>query len=189
MKAIVILCAIVSHNAYSQVKNDSVIFWSSSQLLMWSDFQGSSDSVHHTFSGRRSKAISATGIKFFYIGGKPNQKCYKLKALFYCSESWRTGTSEALLNHERGHFNLTEICARRLRKHLLKLSESCEKISLDIELELALDWYDSANEKYDQQTVYGINEINQNVWDNNIRNDLLEMNAYSDLIVMCSCNK
>jgi hypothetical protein len=92
-------------------------------------------------------------------------------------------------NHERGHFDLTGICARRLRKHLLKLSESCENISLDIELNLALDWYDSISKMYDRETQFGTNRVDQNIWSKKISDDLLELDNYADQIVVCLCNR
>ncbi len=187
MRLIFVICLVLSYPTYSQVMDEPIRLWSSSNLIEWSDFLGRPDTIHHTFNGRKSKAVSATGIKFFSSESLGNKSCYELKSIFYCNESWKTATSEALLAHERGHFDLTEICARKLRRRLLELTELCKEVSLDAELDLALDCYDSISDEYDQQTFYGTNSTSQNIWSQKIANELLELNAYSDTVI-CSCN-
>lgn len=176
---------ILSLNVYSQVRDDSTILWSSSERIKWSDFRGKCDSVHRTFNGRFSKALSATGLKFFVVENDSNQECYELRSLFYCYDSWKSVTSEALLDHERGHFDLTEVCARRLRKRLLRLSELGQSISLSRELDLALNWYDSISDKYDHQTRYGTDFPKQVHWGKEIAKSLSELSEFSDQAVIC----
>lgn len=168
----------IANQSYSQNGTNEFI-WSPTDSIEWSDFQGKPDSTRRTFDARFAKALTVTGIKFIEIDSLSDRACYDVKTVFYCSDSWKTGTTHALLNHERGHFDLMEVHARKLRKRLFELARSCKTSSIDEELNLVLDQYDTVNDQYDEQTMFGTNIMNQDLWDEKIKNELLELEEYS----------
>jgi uncharacterized protein involved in tolerance to divalent cations len=186
MKSIFFLLWLLADIRSPQIANDSTISWSSSEMITWSDFLGNPDSTYHTFGGRIAKAVSATGIEFDVVNLE-KRKCLQLHAVFYRYESWHILSSDALLNHERGHFDLMELTARKLRMELLRLSDSCESFSLDEELDKAFVWNDSINYQYERMTVFGTNEDEQSAWRERIKKDLLDLNSYTEKTMICSC--
>lgn len=187
--AIFILNLTLVTTVYAQECSEQMVFWSSTNAIQWPDFQGSPDSSFQTFDGRIAKAVSAVGIRFLSVDSIDYySECYILKSTFYCSESWHTGTSDSLLNHERRHFDLLEIQTRKLRKRLLSLTADCnEGVVINDELQPILVQFNSINSLYDQQTVFGTNIMNQSLWDEKIRQELLELGEYTDDTVICLC--
>jgi hypothetical protein len=107
-KIVLFLLALsVSGRSFSQ----DVIAWDSATKLTWADFAGTAD---------RSSPYNAVTISGILFKINPNSDGYSdsIIAVFYRAESWVKGRSESALIHEQGHFDISEIFARKLRKRL-----------------------------------------------------------------------
>ena len=96
-----------------QQMEDNRIYWSDSVELKWINFKGK-PSVKADLS---IDAVSKVAIH--YSASTDNDTASVIvNAIFYQSLSWKKNDfpSRDLLNHEQGHFNLTEISARKYRK-------------------------------------------------------------------------
>jgi hypothetical protein len=96
-----------------QTPNEDKIIWTETRLLTWNDFKASPDMKSN------KSAISSTGIMVDF-GHEEQNIILIVVAQFIKSASWTKDCTENLLNHEQGHFNISEIYARKLRTKLKK---------------------------------------------------------------------
>ncbi|WKN31858.1 hypothetical protein PZB74_00600 [Porifericola rhodea] len=162
--------------------------WSNIDTLQWSDFQLSVFD-HHIKYGLKAKA--KTSLVYFYRPAIWHQdSCMNvLTAVFRKASYTRDTTDINLLLHEKLHFDIAELCARKLRKALLHLKES-QANSLENYLALRDSIFTVSNEYhdlYDQETLYGLNLVRQSSWKSYIK---LELNRYKDYTFkeMMNCN-
>lgn len=184
--ALLAFSLILSLRVYSQ-ENEQILYWSSIDSLQWSDFKGKPDSSCYASNGKTAQALSAAGIKFFDLDSLGSQACYQLSAVFYCSESWHIARGVDLLNHERGHFDLLELSARKLRKCLIELTATCEPFSVADRVNLTFSKYDSISAEYDRQTQFGTLSTVQNTWNERVKKKLAALEDYADDTVICLC--
>lgn len=176
VKSYILFLTLISCFIYSQNEsvNDSV-FWSEDAKLKWSDFKGA---VPFGDLGIKKAASSleivAEGVEF-YLDSIP---VFKIEAIFIKTESWTILKTEDLLKHEQGHFDITEIYARKLRKIYCELNkkkvadfniygQAFEKINSELH---------ETHKFYDKE-VYFIPE-NQIKWSEKISNELTELEEY-----------
>lgn len=167
-------------------QEDSLIFWSTRRKVTWIDFKGKPN-YNEIFA-----ATTYSGIRLV-----PNS--YKdsiiliIKAYFEINTSWVKikDSSILLLEHEQGHFDITEIGARKIRKIIsnatLKDSKSALKFIKDTyyeqwSLKLELD------DDYDRETNTGSNKAKQKEWSEKIAKMLKELDDYSSTKVVVKLN-
>lgn len=162
---------------YSQCKKESdSIRWSKEVKLEWKDFKGA---VPFGDIGNK-KAISsleilASGIDFY----EDSIPVFKIETYFYKKGSWAILKTDDVLLHEQGHFDITEIYARKLRKHYLELNKQkvtdiskYSQVYEDINKEM-----DIVHFNYDKE----VNFIPENleIWYKKIARELKELEKYA----------
>jgi hypothetical protein len=160
--------------------NEPVISWNPSNKITWSDFKGkpiaNSDAV----------ATTASGITFgFSITQKNNNDVVafttEVHAHFYPKQSWyKVERADAhILDHERLHFDITELYARKFRYRISMLTISnsikrqLKKMHNDINSELA-----EMQDKYDSETDFSRNFDSQALWKAYIDAELKKYDKY-----------
>jgi hypothetical protein len=151
--------------------------------LTWEDFQGEVP--------EDTKGLSAEStIKIVLCWScEEGQFTYRVRAIFNRKESWALDNvkenphaeeNQRLLRHEKGHFNLEEVYARKLRKALSELKDPCknppEETKKKIE-ELAKQLNDEQG-RYDNETEHGTNKDKQEEWEKKIQKDLDDLKDY-----------
>jgi predicted secreted Zn-dependent protease len=117
----------------------------------------------------------------------PNLLKLQVIAVFNCTQSCtKTDTSYYLLNHERNHFNISEIIARRLRHDLLCLHTDQAHATAGITR--IYNQHIAALEKlqnaYDSDTQHSIRRNRQAVWDAWVNEQLQALNNYASTEVI-----
>ena len=156
--------------AFSQ---DSIA-WKPSCKLQWVDFRGTID------KNKPFGAVTSTGIFFrFSIIGSDFRD--SVVAMFYKRESWvRISSSEGLI-HEQGHFDISEIYARRLRKKLKEYTLRARTLRSDLNImyyEIEAE-RNQMEELYDKETNHSRNAERQVFWNGKIQNELKELEMYA----------
>ena len=128
------------------------IFWSPNTKLAWPDFQG-------TPPNHSSKAaVTFSGITFDF---HCDETCrLRIKTYFVRSQSWKKIEDDTILLHEQGHFDITEISARKFwqkikSQHLDKIDpKNGKKAYLSIKkiYQEQMNESDKLQEKYDTET-------------------------------------
>ena len=150
---------ILSYQQISQYLDRNLIAWNLQDRIEWDDFHGE-PRLDTPFD-----ATIMTNIRHHYRI-EFGQLHYDVQAYFYPKHSWARRQSPALLEHERLHFDLTQVYAKRLRDYLAKCAEEPVKNRLEIEENVTffLDRWDLAEEHYDQITSHGLRYHAQLDW-------------------------
>ena len=158
----------------SQLEED-FIKWDESRKLTWDDFKAAPLKMGST------AAMTTTHLGFSYnvSNGKIT---FKIDCQFEKNKSWGLVKNDWILKHEQGHFDITEIFARKLHKELLDYKFSRRTFRQDVN-----DIYDRiVKEKenfqfaYDGLTDHSRNKTVQKEWLEKIQELLIETEPYSD---------
>ncbi|HEV7230720.1 MAG TPA: hypothetical protein VGO45_05295, partial [Bacteroidia bacterium] len=171
-------CIFISFFFFSLVtaqNKDSVIVFSKDAKLTWLDFKG--EPRHGSF------LTAESCIRISYSVNEDSGKV-KVRAQFVKYSSWHRdkSTNDMVLNHEQLHFDIAELYAREFRKILSEYK--FHKTRLDEEVARLFNAnFNEMNEieqKYDRKTVHGIKKGKQAFWDENIRNQLDDLDSFSN---------
>jgi len=154
------------------------IGWEESRPLEWTDYEGVPD-----YEDEFRDAVTASALKFI-------TRCHKedgrleviINAEFVKDQSWvkEVARSDYHLNHERSHFDITELFARKFRKFIEDHSYTCEDRDLvqDLIYESLSECMEYQNE-YDKGTGYSLLKHRQMIWETKIDSQLQELSAYA----------
>ncbi len=175
---IILTCFVLLSSFIALQPNEDIIEWKKDYKLTWDDFKGEPD-----LSKGNTIAMSAVSIKKYKFTFNKKIGISRVNALFNCKNSWsKTKKNEELLNHEQGHFDITEIYARKLRKKLNNKRFKRNTFSQEID-DIYNTVYKEAVEYqnlYDRETDHHKNREKQKEWDIKIAKELQELDKYSN---------
>lgn len=158
-------------------KEDTVIYWQTDRKLTWDDFQG------EVPTNTNLSAMSHTGMEHNYTF-KNNILEIDAQCSFEKLKSWSkiNNRTDALLKHEQGHFDITEIYIRKFRKQITEIEFNSKNIHEKFENNMRKinSEYNNCQNLYDKETNHHINQKKQAEWEEKIANDLKELEAYSE---------
>src|SRR5215210_6152528 len=112
-------------NLFVKYEEGEYIPWTPVQRLTWDDFQSEpklgTDAVAST--------STSLGIAYQMVTGKLS---YHISCNFSRVKSWGLMKTDYILAHEQGHFDITEIFARKLNEALLNYEFSRRSFKKDI---------------------------------------------------------
>lgn len=150
---------------------DSLIVWSGSKPLRWTDFSGP------VKPGSEYDAEVFAEVQYRYIFKDKNNFKFDVFATFSRNTSWsrKSKQSEALLKHEQMHFDLAELYARKLQEEFEKYNytENFAKEIVAIFEPLKKE-YHSMQLKCDEETNHSLNREKQEQWEAYIQAELLK---------------
>lgn len=161
------------------LNEDTVISWSETKKLTWSDFKAV------TPSKTDDVALTASGISFSFSVKEQNDEFVSfntsVEAHFYPEKSWFINgrANDYILAHEQLHFDITELHARKLRCEISKL-----KISPTIKQELRFlnqkankDMAEMQNQ-YDAKTDHSRQSEQQRDWNKWIHSEIHKLKDF-----------
>ncbi|PKP25129.1 MAG: hypothetical protein CVU03_09455 [Bacteroidetes bacterium HGW-Bacteroidetes-2] len=153
-------------------ENPVAMQWNENYKLSWDDFQGTPPN--------KSPFVASTqsGIYFSYSSQNKNGEITlttSVSANFYPENSWyfSKNVNAAILKHEQGHFDISEIHARELRKKF-----SMYTVSENFKNELQSIYSETENNrntmqnKYDKETNHSKIIEKQKQWERFIQQEL-----------------
>jgi len=161
------------------VQQDRSVAWSDDLQLQWTDFNGKPT------QGTTVVAVTASGISFGFSSKISETRLIDYSAFvdahFYPDKSWyiKERSNNVVLDHERLHFDITELHARKFKKRIaqtkftLKISDEMERIHTAINDELR-----QMQQKYDQETNHSQNVTKQKEWQQHIKLQLEKLAYY-----------
>lgn len=171
MKSLLILLLLP---LFTLTEDPIIIPWEENTKLNWEDFKGKSDPESPFVASTHSSII------FSYNVRSENEKLSlttETDAFFYPEMSWfRKGEVNAhILNHEQGHFDITELHARKLRKAFAeyKVTENYKKELTAIFTSLNNERQKMQN-RYDKETNHSRNVEKETHWQKFIATELLQ---------------
>ena len=163
---------------------DAIIIWNKGHKLEWSDYTPTKYSVGN------DGAASDVKIKYQIVKYTSNDSSdIFIYSCFNKKNSWAIVKHEDSLGleHERHHFDLCEIYARKLRKETGKMN-----FYTDDFINLTYKTIREENKEqdlYDKETNHSLNKIKQVEWDKKIDNQLKTLDSFSNMHVIVKNNK
>jgi len=155
---------------------DTLVRWGSKELS-WSDFKGMPPRDQQR-ANYIAMAGTASSMNSGYSIIKDTLNFFSY-SYFSKNQSWSMTTSDYSLNHERRHFDIAEIGARRIRQYFMSLNGSfIEDTIIQKRISQISDERLALQKIYDKETRHGINKAQQKLWDIKIKKMLDSLEAY-----------
>jgi len=164
----------ISVTAWSQQPKDT--FCWGKEEISWEDYKG----IPKTNGGSDAVTASLIHMSVEYPSNLKPQ--ITIETLFNRSASWVKNRTHSLLIHEQGHFDITEIYARKLRREVLSRSFNSKTFEDEIfqlhkKFCMQMDAY---QDRYDAETNYSRNSEMQLKWNESIKNSMQELKSLAD---------
>lgn len=171
---IFVIVALVSWALPGGNENAKRIEWTGKRLT-WDDFIGKinphSEGIASTYSYMDMNLLPAN----------TDSAEIELVAVFSKTKSWVAYKEKTVLKHENGHFDITELWTRKLRKKIMETTftaarykEELNKLYVEFD-----DKMDAYHDKYDDETENSMNSAGQKAWEAKIKQKLDEHAAYT----------
>ena len=161
------------------VQQDRSMTWSDDLQLQWEDFNGTPT------RGTTVVAVTASGLSFGFSTKMTETQLVDYTAFvdahFYPDKSWyvKERANSVILDHERLHFDITELHARKFKQRIaqtkfdLRINSQMERIHNTINDELR-----QMQQKYDLETDHSQNVERQKEWQKYIKVQLDKLSYY-----------
>jgi hypothetical protein len=179
------------HCQFNDLRSRSYIIWSDSISLSIDDFQSQIRPDFTTESGSTDSFRAMAQCKIQAIIEESDDKVeVEIYAAFIKKGSWFDKENvdstrySHLLNHEKGHFDLTEVVARRIRSGIDSLNAlDCSKIEkYENLINNSAKTLDDLQKRYDDETYNGMIVHKQEEWNKRIADLLSHLSKYSSNI-------
>ncbi len=158
-------------------------FYSNSQTIKNSIRWGTKEISWDDYKGKPNSPSAAVTMSVIHLGiDYPSNKeaIVTFEALFNPRTSWTRTKTNALLIHEKGHFDIAELYTRKLRKEIRSKSFKVptfedELFALHKRFCTAMDAY---QDRYDSETDFSRNSEKQQLWSISIENQLEELKEH-----------
>lgn len=164
----------VLRDSSARTESQEMIPWENDSRLVWDDFlcepKVGTDAVAST--------STSLGIAYQLNGG---QLKYHITCYFNKEKSWGLMKTDYILAHEQGHFDITEIFARRLNQALQNYRFNKRSFKKDISqiYQAIVDEKEEYQKTYDAETDHSRNRKVQYDWLERIDSLLAETQPYS----------
>ncbi len=170
--------------AQSNFENDSILLWNSKRKINLNDF--TSENKTHEYE-QATAVIAPSLILIPRRIHESNISSVKIVAIMYKNESWSKSIEDYVILHEQGHFDITEIFARKFRKKMAEVKVSEIKIDVVFLTNLFnsndIEHWDFQFQ-YESETQRGTNYKMQQIWNEKIKRMLEELKDFeSDIYI------
>lgn len=173
-----LMTIVLAHAVYGQ-SHPPALKWREHSALGWNDFKGRA----RRNTGEPS-AVTDTGFRA-QLECRGGTLDIRVEAEFYMSSSWVIPgrKSVELLRHEQGHFDMTELYARKMRKAIRDARIGCEDerqaeaAGKRIFDRLDQEW-EKAEKGYDAETRDGTDLLRQRLSSEKIARQLAELSDF-----------
>jgi hypothetical protein len=161
--------------------HEKEIYWATDRKLCWEDFKGSPQINLNSNIGALSKC--GFGFETNQVSFLSKAKVFT-KATFNCNLSWVKVDQKnnlELLEHEQGHFDLSEIYARMFRKKISEIYLTASNINIDTKIifDKVYNLFIQIQDLYDSETNHGLDKNYQTIWNKSIEKQLNDLNKFS----------
>jgi hypothetical protein len=170
------------------------IEYSESQKFHWGMFRGRINPKHIAEMGKNTGAVTVSSLSYSTVKFTPTSVVLKVSAKFHPHESWtrypKLRNPGHALNHEKRHFDLCEVYARKLRQRISETRFTRRNLNTQLKTIFAemTSEHSAEQSKYDHETEHSIDPEQQLVWNKIIDHRLAELSDYEDTIVVVPLN-
>jgi len=155
--------------------NENLIPWNSEKRLNWEDFKGNPPAE------ATNAALTSSSIIINFTYSNESLR-YQVSCAFDKNRSWGRIKNDHILAHEQGHFDITELHARKLFKNLKEYQFRRHTVSKDINLiyNKVVQDLQEMQSGYDNETDHSRNFAAQKEWQSKIAEELAMSKNYAD---------
>lgn len=159
----------------AQSPKEELINWQAGRKLTWNDYYGKPDPA----SDAAASTATYLGIEYSFSNNNFN---YKITCSFSKNKSWVRYKNDFVLSHEQGHFDITELFARKLNKAMSEyhFNRNTYRKDLDKIYQDILDEKDNMQDQYDHETNFSRNKEKQIEWLKKIEKMLGELKEFAN---------
>lgn len=159
----------------AQDPGEKLIDWKEGKKLVWDDYKGNIDPS----SDAAASTATYLGIEYNITSSTLG---YKITCRFSENKSWVRYKSDYILSHEQGHFDITEIFARKLNKLMSEYKFNKDSYRHDLQkiYQDILNEKEEMQNQYDKETDFSRNKEKQTEWLLKIAMKLKELKEFSD---------
>jgi hypothetical protein len=167
--------SMISSSLAVTAQDGQYIDWSTARKLTWNDYLASPDK----HSDAAATTSTALGIEYRL---RNNNVTHTIICRFSKIKSWGRFKTDYILAHEQGHFDITEVFARKLHKAMMAYEFNTASYKND----LNKIYEDVVKEKQDFQIAYDIetqhsqNKEKQKEWQKKIEKMLDDYKEYAN---------
>jgi len=143
--------------------------------LTWDDYQAKPSPT----SDAAAITSTALGIEYHL---KNNTVAYIITCRFSKTSSWGRHKTDYILQHEQGHFDITELFARKLAKELKEYKFNSRNYQEDVGniYKKVMEDKEEYQNKYDKETDFSRNKPQQAEWLQKIKDELDDLEEYAN---------
>lgn len=151
----------------------------------WGMFKGKVNIEHLNEIGDNTQAVTVSKLSYTAAAITDRSATLKVVAEFNPNESWtrypKMERQEIALDHEKRHFDITEIYARKIRKAITTGHFTSKQFndSLDTLFKELTSQHRAEQKKYDFETMHSMDTTQQQKWNKWIDKQLEELSDYS----------
>ncbi len=170
------------------------IEYSPTGTFNWSMFKGKVNPRHIAEMGKNTGAVTVSSLSYRTVQIQGRTAKIKISAEFHPSESWtrypKLDHPDEALNHEKRHFDICEIYARKIRQIISRTHFNRGNFSyeLDYQFKKLVKEYRAEQSRYDRDTGHSIDTDEQKKWNAAIDSQLESLSDYSSPIVTVMIN-
>jgi hydroxymethylpyrimidine pyrophosphatase-like HAD family hydrolase len=155
-------------------QNGQFIEWSAVKRLTWDDYLAKPSLT----SDAAAITSTALGVEYHL----KNSLTYTITCRFSKTTSWGRHKTEYILQHEQGHFDITELFARKLAKELKSYKFNPRNYQEDVGkiYKRVMDEKEEYQNKYDKETDFSRNKQQQVEWLEKIKDELDDLDEFAD---------
>lgn len=176
-----ILTVFFNYSVSGQCRKELVdyILWQKDKRLNYEDFQSVQDTTFLVY-GYPANGAAMTKIETTFMIDVNNNLTFSVVNKFLKKKSWIKNQKPLVLAHEQGHFDISEIYARKIRKKLKELLEKdiVEETILSQAVNALLSELETYQQRYDEETHHGFVLEKQKIWEGNIRKELEQLQKF-----------
>jgi uncharacterized protein DUF922 len=177
MRAIlkIIIAVFLFSPLFTLAQSEQFIEWSPIKRLTWDDYLARPSST----SDAAAITSTALGVEYHL---RNNSLTYTITCRFSKTTSWGRHKTEYILQHEQGHFDITELFARKLAKELKAYKFNPRKYQEEVSkiYKKVMDEKEQYQNKYDKETDFSRNKQQQVEWLEKIRDELDDLDEFAN---------
>lgn len=163
------------------IQTETTMMWDRNYRIDWNDFKAKPQ--HQT----EVIAVTASGLSFQYTTKRYEtgriDYDFEVMAHFYPNKSWyvREHVTEVTLSHERLHFDITELHARKFRQRV-KLTRFTNNIDAEMDAihREIIAQLREMQQIYDKETDHSRIVAKQWVWQDYVKKELEKLKRYAE---------
>lgn len=194
MRFHLVLCGVfMSLTLLAQGPNNGIEY-SDAGKFHWGLFKGRINPQHIAEMGANTGAVTVSSLSYSTVKFTSTSVILKITAKFHTHESWtrypKLRNPGHALNHEKRHFDLCEVYARKIRQRISETRFTRRNLNSQLKsIFSALTKEHSAEQsKYDHETEHSIDPEQQKLWNEEIDRRLTDLADYSETIVVIPLN-